>query len=161
LGRLARGIEAGVLGGCAMLALLILTSLLRNRVWWEIPNILGSTFYGSRAFRSGLGMATTAGAALHFVITGSIGALFGLLCGGIRERKRLILFGIFIGMLWYYFSRAVFWTRVNPWVPVYSPEPVAVLANALFGLCLGFISHRPTQAQHDSKEPFPLVDAVE
>jgi hypothetical protein len=129
-----------------MLAVMILGSLLRNRVWFEVPNVLGSTFYGSRAFRSGPGIATLAGTALHFVITGSIGAIFGFLTKSIRQRMRLILFGIFFAMAWYFLGRAVFWARVNPWVPAYSRSAVAVTAHVLFGVCLGFIgihSHRP------------------
>jgi len=154
--RLARGIEAGILGGGAMLALMILASLLRNRVWFEVPNVLGSTFYGSRAFHSGLGMATLAGTALHFVIAGSIGAIFGLLSTPIRQRKRLILFGIFLAMAWYYLGRAVFWTRVNPWVPAYSPAAVAAIAHAVYGLCLGFSSVPPEQQAKASLTPLTV-----
>src|SRR5580704_11093329 len=90
LPRLASGIEAGVIGGLAMLGLLVSGSLLRGHVWWEIPNLLGSTFYGARAFRLGPGMATTSGAALQFTLTGALGALFSLTCGAIRERRHLI-----------------------------------------------------------------------
>ena len=157
--RLLRGIEAGIVGGFAMLALLILGSLLRGRVWWEIPNVLGSTFYGSRAFRSGVSMATLSGAALHFVITGCIGGIFGLACGGIRERKRLVLLGIFAGVVWYYLGLAVFWSRINPWVPVFSSQPITIISHALFGACLGRMGHKL-----EPLEPVPPAsarDAVE
>ena len=149
--RLLRGIEAGIVGGVLMLALFILGSLLRGRVWWEIPNVLGSTFYGSRAFRSGVSMATLSGTALHFVITGCVGALFGLACGGIRERKRLVLLGLVAGMIWYYLGVAVFWSRINPWVPVFSSKPIAILSHALFGACLG----RMGQSLERSEESQP------
>ena len=139
-----------------MLALMILASLLRNRVWFEVPNVLGSTFYGSQAFRSGPGVATLAGTALHFVITGSIGAIFGLLSTPICRRKRLILFGIFLAMAWYYLGRAVFWARVNPWVPAYSPAAVAAIAHALYGVCLGFIGLPPEQQAKASLTPLTV-----
>src|SRR5271170_7461575 len=92
--RLASGIEAGIVGGSAMLGLLLSESLWTGHVWWEVPNILGSTFYGARAFRSGAGLSTLAGTALHFVITGTLGGLFGLFCGGIHQRGRLVLLGV-------------------------------------------------------------------
>jgi hypothetical protein len=168
--RLLRGIEAGILGGFAMLALLILGSLLRGHVWWEIPNVLGSTFYGTRAFRSGPGVATVSGAALHFVITGSIGALFGLACGGIQQRRRLVLLGLMAGIIWYYLGAGVFWSRINPWVPAIASQPIAILSHAVFGACLGRMARkfgRPTldpklpEESSEPNTPFPARDAVE
>lgn len=142
LARLASGIEAGVIGGLAMLGLLVSGSLLRGHVWWEIPNLLGSTFYGSRAFRLGLGMATISGAALHFTITGTVGALFGLTSGAIRERRHLVPLGMLAGVVWYYLADAVVWPYLNPLVPVYMGSRygfpfVALLSNVVFGACLG------------------------
>lgn len=139
LARLASGIEAGVIGGLAMLGLLVSGSLLRGHVWWETLNVLGSTFYGSRAFRLGPSIATVAGAALHFTITGTVGGLFGLSCGSIRERRRLVPLGMMAGILWYYLADAFFWPRVNPLIPRYAFPPVALLSHAVFGACLGFM----------------------
>jgi hypothetical protein len=136
------GIEAGVIGGLAMLALLVASSLLRGHVWWETPNLLGSTFYGSRAFRSGPGMATLAGTALHLMITGSVGAIFGFACGGLYRdgpRRRLVLLGVVTGVVWYYLADAVFWKQVNPLVPLYSQQGAALLSHALYGACLGYM----------------------
>jgi len=137
LARILRGIEAGVIGGLAMLALLAVASLLRRHVWWETANLLGSTFYGTRAFRSGPGVVTVAGGAFHLVITGVVGALFGVACGNAGPRRRLVLLGTMVGVLWYYLADAVFWKRINPLVPLYSPQPVTVLSYALLGACLG------------------------
>src|SRR5437016_14311112 len=81
LPRILSGIEAGVIGGLAMLALQAAASLLRRHVWWETPNLLGSTFYGTRAFRSGPGVVTVAGGALHLEITGLYDAIFAVACG--------------------------------------------------------------------------------
>src|SRR5579863_7911910 len=158
LSRLASGIEAGVIGGLAMLILLISGSLLRGHVWWEIPNLLGSTFYGSRAFRTGASMATLSGTAFHFVITGTVGAVFGLSCGGIRPRRRLILLGVLAGVVWHYLAQAVFWSRVNRMVPAYSPQPLTLLSHALFGACLGWMGQRlsaPGPAPDTAPEPAP------
>jgi hypothetical protein len=151
--RLTRGLEAGVIGGIAMLAMLVSGSLLRGRVWWEVPNLLGTTFYGTRAFRSGVGMATVSGTALHMVITGTIGGLFGLACGWIVERRRLVLMGVLAGIVWYYLGDATFWNRVNPMVPLYSPPGVTLLAHMLFGACLGYMGQR-------QKLPEPAGESV-
>jgi hypothetical protein len=139
LHRLASGLEAGVIGGMAMLLLLVAGSMWRGDVWWAPANLLGSTFYGRRAFRAGLGMATVSGTAFHIVITGTVGALFGLACGGVRERRRLVTLGALAGVFWYYLADALFWTHVNPLVPAYAPQPATLVAHVLFGACLGYM----------------------
>jgi hypothetical protein len=166
LARLASGIEAGVIGGLAVLGVLVSESLLRGHPWWEIPNLLGTTFYGSRAFRTGLGMATLSGAALHFTIAGTIGGLFGLACGAIRERRRLLPLGLVTAMLWYLLADGMFWPRVNPLVPLYENslhafQPVAILSHAIFGACLGWMG--PTQAPRVAEQiqPSPPVESPE
>jgi hypothetical protein len=59
--RLLSGIEAGVVGGVAMLALLVSGSLWRGDPWWMPSNLLGSTFYGARALSAGPDRSTLAG----------------------------------------------------------------------------------------------------
>ena len=150
-----------------MLILLVSGSLLRGRFWWEIPNLLGSTFYGTRAFRSGVSIATLSGTAFHFVITGTVGAAFGLCCGGIQRRRRLILLGVLAGVVWHYLAQAIFWSRVNRMVPAYSPQPLTVLSHALFGACLGWMGQRlstedpaPDAAQPVWSETDEVTDRV-
>jgi hypothetical protein len=140
--RLASGIEAGIVGGAAMLAILLSSSLWDGHVWWETPNLLGSTFYGIRAFRAGAGLATLSGLALHFVITGSLGGLFGLAFGGIQERGRLVLLGLLASVAWYNLANVTFWPKVNPWVLVASPRPATVVSHVLLGACLGYMGQR-------------------
>src|SRR5262249_37540560 len=84
--RSLRGLEAGVLSGILMIGLLTLLALLRGYGWWQPANLLGSTFYGPRAFRFSPGWATLAGYALHIVITGVVGVLFSIACGGLERR---------------------------------------------------------------------------
>jgi hypothetical protein len=161
LARLASGIEAGVIGGLAVLGVLVSESLLRGHVWWEILNLLGTTFYGPRSFRAGPGMVTLAGAALHFTIAGTIGALFGLVCGAIRERRRLLPLGFVTGMLWYLLADAMFWPRVNPLVPLYENtlhafQPVAILSHAIFGACLGWMGPAERPRIVEEPQPSPL-----
>lgn len=142
LARAASGLEAGVVGGLAMLSVLIAFSLLRGRVWWEAPNLLGSTFYGLRAFRSGVGMATLSGVAFHLVITGTVGVMFGLVCGAMTGRSRLVLWGIAVGMFWYYVANALLWSKINPLIPLYTFVPAALASHGVFGACLGWMGQK-------------------
>jgi hypothetical protein len=143
LKRMLHGIEGGVVGGLAMLGLLALASMWHRRVWWEVPNLLGSTFYHSRAFYSGPGKATLAGGALQLTISGLIGAAFGLACGDVRSRHRLILLGTLTGLGWFYLANTLVWPRINPLIPLYWPEPAAVLSHVLFGASLGYVGTFP------------------
>lgn len=148
--RLLSGIEAGIIGGIAMLALLVAGSLTRGDPWWTTANLLGTTFYGMRAFRAAPNQATLAGTALHLVIAGTVGAAFGLICGGIEPRRRLVLVGTLAGLVWYGLADAVFWRAINPLVPMYSPQPATLLSHALFGACLGSMGRRqelPAEAE--------------
>jgi len=174
LARLASGIEAGVIGGLAVLGVLISESLLRGHVWWEILNLLGTTVYGPRSFRAGPGLVTLAGAALHFTIAGTIGALFGLVFGTIRERRRLLPLGFVTAMIWYLLADAIFWPRVNPLVPLYENtlyafQPVSILSHAIFGACLGWMGpteraqvvEQPLSIVVESREPEPVQSQVQ
>jgi hypothetical protein len=132
------GIEAGIVGGLTMLVVLAAASIYQRRVWWEVPNLLGSTFYHSRAFYSGPGWATLAGGALQLTISGLVGAIFGVTCGNVRSRHRLILLGTLAGLGWFFLANGFLWPSINPLVPRYWPEPAAVLSHLLFGVCLGY-----------------------
>jgi hypothetical protein len=138
LKRLVQGIEAGVVGGSAMLVVLIAWSMWHRHIWWEFPNLFGSTFYRSRAFHSGPGKATLAGTALELAMSGLVGAIFSVACANVRSRHRLILLGTLAGVGWFYLANALVWPRINPVIPFYWPEPVAVLCHVLFGACLGY-----------------------
>lgn len=137
--RVASGIEAGIVGGLAMLAIQLSQSLWNGRVWWEVPNLFGSTFYGPRVFRTGAGLATLAGLALHFVITGTLGGVFGLVFGGVKHRGQLVLLGLLAAVGWYNLANAAFWPAVNPWVLVGSPRPATMVSHVLLGACLGYM----------------------
>lgn len=137
--RLLSGIKSGVIGGIAMLALLVSGSLMRSDPWWMPFNLLGSTFYGAPALSAGHGQATLAGGALHVFITGSIGGTFGLVCGGFRRGRRMVLLGTLAGLICQGLANTFLWGKINPLVPLYSPQPATLLSYALFGACLGYL----------------------
>ena len=158
--RLLNGIEAGVFGGLAMLALLISSSLWRGEPWWTPSNLLGTTFYGAPALSIGPSRATLAGCALHIFITGVIGAVFGLLCGRIQRRKRLVLLGTLAGLIWHGFADAMLWPRINPLVSLYSAQPVTLFSHALFGACLGYMARTfPTAIPQIAPPNLALAEA--
>jgi hypothetical protein len=130
-------VQAGVIGGLAMLAFLAAASMLRHHVWWEMPNLIGSTFYGTRAFFSGPGRITIAGGALHLLMSGLLGIVFVSGFGGIKKRGTMMLAGLVAGLGWYFVGQLLLWPRVNPLVPVYSWPPAALAGHLLFGMCLG------------------------
>jgi hypothetical protein len=93
-------------------------------------------------------------------MTGSIGAAFGLLCGGIRPRRRLVLLGTLAGLISHGLADALLWQRINPLVPLYSGQPATLLSHAVFGACLGSMAHMeytgrklPTAPQSAPGEP--------
>jgi hypothetical protein len=157
LTRAASGLEAGVVGGLAMQCVLITFSLLRGRVWWETPNLLGSTFYGLRAFRAGVGVVTLSGLALHVVITGIFGIVFGLVCGSMSGRSRLVVVGLAAGVVWFYLADALLWSRLNPLVPLYTFAPAGLISHGVFGACLGWIGQNQNLGtQKGAQGPPPM-----
>ncbi len=131
------GVEAGVIGGALMLALLIASALWHGYGWWSVPNLLGSTFFGERALRTGPGMATVSGSALQLMACGLVGAVFGVLFADVRDGRRAILLGLLAAVGWFYLSRDFVWPRINPRVPVYTSTGSVLVAHLLLGACLG------------------------
>ncbi len=84
LAKAASGLEAGVVGGLAMLSVLIAFSLLRGRVWWEAPNLLGLDVFWwiSEPFAPGREHGD-AGPKSRFTarLQAPSGMVFGAICG--------------------------------------------------------------------------------
>jgi hypothetical protein len=131
------GIQAGILGGLAMLVWLAMASLWNGRSIWSIANLLGSTFYGEAAFRRGFRWPTATGLAFHFVLAAVVGIVFGFVVSGVAGRTRVMLMGLFFGLAWYYLSFGLLWNLVNKRVPLYGTGASMVLAHVLFGTFLG------------------------
>lgn len=128
------GLEAGVLGGFAMLGALAGASVADQDAWWRFPNLLATTFYGVRALRSGAGWPTVSGIALQIVIAGAAGAVFGALFGRAPGALRIAL-GLGWGALLFYAAEMLY-RRIAPFVVLYQPETSALLGHVLYGLCL-------------------------
>ncbi|HLJ17411.1 MAG TPA: hypothetical protein VKV15_23140 [Bryobacteraceae bacterium] len=137
------GLEAGIIGGLAMLAFCILDSLWHHHPWWLIPNLLGSTFYGYRAFRMGPGMASASGIGLQLIILGFVGMIFAVLIASVPSRIRSTLLGMGAGLVWYIASQHLLFPQIGPLVAMYAPEPSTLLGYLLFGVCIGRFPYRP------------------
>jgi hypothetical protein len=111
-------------------------------------------------------MATVSGIALHLVITGTLGGLFGLFFGGVPQRGRLLLLGILAAAGWYTVANGVFWPRVNPWMPT-TAGPAMAFSHLLLGACLGYMGRRQDagaaapQSSPLFAEPAPAQDALD
>jgi hypothetical protein len=135
--KLLAGVQVGIVGGLVMLGWFALNSVAMSQKWYAVPNLLGSTFYGDLAFRSGFGRVSVSGGALHLCATGAIGALFGLFVPQGQSGFRVLLIGVAVGLGWYYLLFGAFWKIVNPMVPLYCSERSMLVGHALYGLWLG------------------------
>jgi len=136
--RVLAGLQVGVTGGLWMLLWFAVHSLVLGQRWYAVPNLLGSTFFGDHAFRSGAGWVTASGFALHVLASGCVGVLFGLVApaSAVLSGLRAFLLGLLAGVLWYYVLFEPFWKIVNPWVPLYSSHRTMVVAHLIYGAWL-------------------------
>lgn len=134
------GLEVGMVGAVAVLGWFVLRAALHGQAWFAIPNLLGSTFYGDLAFRAGAGKVTLAGIALHFLISGTLGCVFGLIIGPVRNAPLVSLSAIGVALGWYLLFFNPFWRAVNPLVMVYSPDVSMLIAHGIYG---GFLAGYP------------------
>ena len=80
--RMVLGVQAGVIAGLVFLSLCAFFSVLSRDAWWWTANVYGSSFYGPRSLRWGLGWITLAGTALQVVLSGVAGALYAFVLLG-------------------------------------------------------------------------------
>jgi len=156
------GVETGILGGLAMLGWLAASSALDRQSIWIVPNLLGSVFYGRDVLRRSFGWVTMDGLALHFFVSGLIGLAFGLSAGRSRNRLRVALLGIAAGLVWYYFSEALFWRKLGVVARIYGPPRSLLLAHLIYGLILArFPSALASLERHVHGEPVSAPKPLE
>jgi hypothetical protein len=136
------GIETGVLGGAAMCAWFTLSAMMRGLPAWVIPNLAASLVYGRTVLRSSFGMPSIVGLAVIIALAGLVGLVFGMLVGAHGNRPRIVLLGIFAGLVWYYFSQALFWRRLGILSGVQVSPVFSMAGHLIFGLVLGLYPQR-------------------
>ncbi len=139
------GIEAGIRGGIFLLLLYLANAVWTGRPWWAHFNLLGATFAGDRAFRSGPGWDTVSGLALALVLGGAVGGIFGLAVCRMSGRAVLLMAGLVTAAVCHAVSMWWIWPNVNVWVPDRLPAATAAVGQVLLGLSLGRIA-RPVRA---------------
>lgn len=153
------GMETGVLGGVAMCAWFLASSVLAGGSVWTIPNLAASILYGRAVLRSDFGMPSVAGIALIVVLGGIVGMLFGLVVRGHRNRPRIVLLAILTALVWFYFSQALFWSRLGILAGVHLSPASTMAGHLIYGLVLGRYPGRLESArrQFDPGPPDPAA----
>jgi hypothetical protein len=128
-----------------MIAWFALCSVLERRYWWAMLNLWGAGVYQNRVFSMGFGIATLAGAALHFFLHGIGGALWAFAGARMPNRWFHLSGSLLAAALWYSLLMHAFWPAVAPVVPRISPLFPTLLAYLLFGLTLSRNSRRARQ----------------
>ena len=157
--RLLAGLETGTLAGLVMLLWFALEALRRGMVWYAIPNLLGSAFYGPAALRAGLGRVTLAGISLELAHAGLAGAVFGLIAAKITGFGRALMFGLTAGLVDYAVLYFVVWRHTAPLLARHSPEPATLLAHLLYGVVLSRLPARCSRLEAAIGTPAPVPKA--
>ena len=129
------GIQAGIIGGLAMLAWFALITPLLGKPWWLIPNLLASKIYPERYVLMAPGVVTLVGSAYLLLAAGVVGIVNALLTPGGR------LFGLAVAGTWYVFCYLFVWKRLAPLMLVYAPQPIVIAGFFLYGSAIGWHPH--------------------
>lgn len=126
------GVEAGVLGGLAMLVCFIVAMPLLGQPWYFVPKLFGDSFiaHGQEVFTPGL--PTLSGAASIILSAGIVGSINGLLTPGGRW------FSLIVAAVWYVVSYLFLWKKLAPLVLFHAPQPVLIMGFFVFGSVIGW-----------------------
>ena len=130
------GLEAGVLGAAAMLAVFFVAGRMNQRPAWLVLNLLATTFHGAGAYTAEFTVSTLTGLAFLFIVYGLLGAAWGLLWKD-RPVKGLWMGGAVAGYLVYLLFSSLVWKWLNPYFSLYSPEMQLKVAHVMWGTVLG------------------------
>jgi hypothetical protein len=145
LARLLAGLESGILGAAVMMAWFALDSVLERQYWWAMFNLWGAGVYHNRVFSMGFGVATLAGASMHFFLHGVGGALWAFAGARMTNYWQHLAGSFLAAALWYFVMMYAFWPAVAPVVSRISPLFPTILAYFLFGAALSRNAHRARQ----------------
>jgi hypothetical protein len=134
------GLQAGMLGALVMLGWLMLSSIALRRSIWVLPNLFATAFYGPAAYQNHFLRSSWPGLALILTIYATGGIVWGILYGALRPTDRrppfLPLLGAVTGLLVYFIFFGLIWKRLDPLIPLYSPDRQMQIAHVLWGLML-------------------------
>ncbi len=123
-------------GGLLMLGWLALATLWsKHSIWW-FTNLMGTTFGGDPALQPRFDKYSPAGMALHLVQYSLLGVIFARIVPARSSFARLLGTGLALSLAYYFLMYAVVWPRLNPLVPLYSPDRQILIGHIFFGLML-------------------------
>jgi hypothetical protein len=131
------GLQAGVMGGAAMLFVLSIAAMVHGRSFWSASNLIATTFYGDEALRRGFRFSTLSGAALQLILAGVLGIVFAIATNRLQQRFRVRLLGIAFALAWFILCDRALWRVVSPLIDIYAPTLDMTLAHAMLGYYLG------------------------
>ena len=131
------GLQAGMLGGLAMLAWLGLSAVWGRRTFWTSANLAASVFYGPSAIGARFGRVTFPGLALWLLLYSLLGAVFALAVQTRLPRFRLTLVSVLFSVCWYYLSFHVLWPSALPLIARLHVETPTVWGHVLYGVVMG------------------------
>jgi hypothetical protein len=126
------GLQAGTLGGVAMLVWFALALPLTGEPWWLIANLWASRWYSVGTVLMEPGFVTLSGAAMLLFLAGITGVVNGLLTPGGR------LFGLAVAIAWYLLCHAYLWKRIAPMMAGYASQPVLAAGFLVYGSAIGW-----------------------
>lgn len=151
--RLAAGIEAGVLGGVAMIASVAAVSALSRQSIWTAPNLFASLLYGRAALGHDFHSTTMSGLALELFTAGLLGLAFSVYAGGSRSRFRVFLLATLTALIWYYLSQTLLWRKLGLAALMYAAPKTMLFGHICFGLVLGLYPGFVRAAERSSRPP--------
>jgi hypothetical protein len=157
--RCLAGLQAGVLGGLAMLLYLSLDAILHRQRWLTPEVLLSTAVYGNSVIWHASAKAVLAGVSVQLVAAGLAGALCGYVFEWIRGDGLTALFtGLGFAFGWYLFWHFLLLPKVAPLVAAYASRESAIAAHLLLGLMLSRIPNfygqiRPAGRLAEAHEP--------
>ncbi len=131
------GLEAGMLGGLAMLTWLGLSAILGRRTFWTSANLAATVFYGPSAIGSHFGRGTFPGLALWLLLYSLLGAVFAIAVQTRLPRFRLTLVSVLFSVSWYYLSFHLVWPSAVPLIARLHVETPTIWGHVLYGVVMG------------------------
>lgn len=138
IARVLAGIHAGVLAGFAVLAWMMLLSLLSGESAWRIPNLLASAFYGPLAMRGEFGRITLAGISLHLLQCAVAAVIFSISMPTSSYGRTLLASLLYAAAL-AWAANSFVWKSLYPFLPSLMPGFAVWTGFGLFGFAMSFV----------------------
>jgi hypothetical protein len=142
------GLQAGMVGVCAMLAWLGASALWQHRSFWTSENLMASVFYGDSAIRTGFAFSTISGLAAFLILYSLLGAGFATAVRSRLTGLGSLLVGVLFSVWWYYLWFQTVGKTAMPLVTLLHSERPTLFGHVIFGCLLArFHSYLPREEQ--------------